>query len=360
MANTIASVLRLDALLDGVLTAVGGTPLVPLRRLFRDAPIQVFAKLEGVNPGGSIKDRPALAMIRKGIETGAVGPDTVVIESSSGNLAVGLAQICRYLGLRFVCVVDPKTTRQNLSILRAYGAEIDLVVEPDPTTGEFLVARLNRVHELLERHEHGYWPNQYGNQANSRAHHETMHEITLALPGGVDYLFCAVSTCGTLRGCSEYVKIHGLRTKLVAVDAVGSVIFGDRPGKRLVPGHGAAIRPELFRPDLSDAVVHVTDRDCVAGCRKLVHEEAILAGGSSGAVVAAMTGMAPDLPAGATCVAVLADRGERYLDTIYSDTWVRTHFGEIPAHSTRAPVVEAPVVEAQTADGGGPPGRRGW
>ncbi len=151
----------------------------------------------------------------------------------------------------------------------------------------------------------------------------------MALAGRVDYLFCAASTCGTLRGCVEYVRREGLPTKVCAVDAVGSVIFGSRKAKRLIPGHGAALVPPLFDGGLADRVVHVTDRDCVVGCRRLVKTEGILAGGSSGAVLMALRQVAGQIPDGANCVVIFPDRGERYLDTIYSDEWVAEHFGSV-------------------------------
>jgi cysteine synthase A len=156
-----------------------------------------------------------------------------------------------------------------------------------------------------------------------------MHEIASELDGQVDYLFCATSTCGTLRGCSEYIREQQLATRIIAVDAVGSVIFGQPSRKRLIPGHGAARRPELFRPDLADECVHVTDRDCVAGCRKLLRREALLCGGSSGGVLSAVEQVMHTIPARSTVAVILCDRGERYLDTIYSDRWVRQHFGDL-------------------------------
>src|SRR5437016_12608868 len=140
-----------EAIMDGgILSTIGHTPLVRLTRVFPDSPFSLFAKLEGFNPGGSAKDRPALHILREAMRTGAIKPSTVVIESSSGNLGIGLAQACRYLGLRFICVVDPKATAQNIRILRAYGAQIDLVSKPDPVTGEFLHARINRVQRSEE------------------------------------------------------------------------------------------------------------------------------------------------------------------------------------------------------------------
>ena len=332
---------------DNILCVIGNTPIVRLNRVFPDLNFHLYAKLESLNPGGSMKDRPAINIIRKGIESGAIRTGTVVIESSSGNMGIGLAQACSYYGLRFICVVDPKTTEQNIRLLRAYGAEVDLVAEPDPLTGEYLQARIERVKSLMASVEDGFWPNQYENQDNARAHYDTMREVVAALDGNVDYLFCATSTCGTMRGCAEYVRDNKLKTKIYAVDAVGSVIFGGTSAKRLIPGHGASVQPRLFRDGLADRSIHVRDIDCVIGCRKLARHEAILSGGSSGAVLMAVEQVKDDIPPGSVCVMILPDRGERYLDTIYSDTWVNDHFGDVSYLWELAPTPMQPFMEPQ-------------
>ncbi len=314
---------------EGILSAIGNTPLVQLKRVIADIDFRLYAKLECLNPGGSMKDRPALGILVHALESGDLKPGAVVIESSSGNMGIGLAQACLYFGLKFICVVDPKTTQQNIRLMKAYGAEVDLVKDPDPATGEYLQARLNRVQDLLGSNKNGFWPNQYANLHNSYAHHATMHEIVNALNGKVDYLFCATSTCGTLRGCAEYIRKQNLNTKLYAVDAVGSVIFGGKKADRIIPGHGATIRPALYQDDLAYDVIHVNDIACVQGCRRLAKREAVLVGGSSGAVLTAVERTKRRILPGANCVMILADRGDRYLDTIYSDEWVCAHFGEV-------------------------------
>src|SRR5215813_4168583 len=172
----------------GILEAIGNTPLVQLTRVFPDLRFRLYAKLEALNPGGSMKDRPAFTILSEGLASGQIDDDTVVIESSSGNMGIGMAQVCAYLGLKFICVVDPKTTAQNVRLLQAYGAQLERVTEPDAHTGEFLQARLNRVRDLLASTKHAYWPNQYSNVNNARAHHSTMHEIVKALGGTVDLL----------------------------------------------------------------------------------------------------------------------------------------------------------------------------
>lgn len=339
---------RLSPLTDeGVLSAIANTPLIKLTRALPDVEFDLYAKLEFLNPGGSMKDRPALNIIRHGMETGMIREGTVIVESSSGNMGIGLAQACAYYGLRFICVVDPKTTLQNIRLLKAYSAEVDLVTTPDEETGEYLHARLARVRSIVEQTENSFWPDQYSNLYNAGAHHRTMQEVMTVLGGKVDYLFCATSTCGTIRGCAEYLKDHDIKTRVYAVDAAGSVIFGGKKAKRLIPGHGAALRPGLFQDGMAHECIKVTDLDCVEGCRRLAKREGILAGGSSGAVLMAVERVKNEIERGATCVVIFADRGERYLDTIYSDKWVEEHFGNV-AHLWQSPG-EIPECIAVTA-----------
>jgi 2,3-diaminopropionate biosynthesis protein SbnA len=315
---------------ENLLSAIGRTPLIRLSSVFPGMNCEVFGKLESLNPGGSAKDRAAYSMIAHALKTGEITADTTIIESSSGNMAIGLALVCACLGLRLICVVDSKTTEHNVNILRTYGAEVDMVSTPDPVSGEFLTARLARVQALVREIPNSLWMNQYANRYNALGHFQTLREIHQALGDRIDFLFCPTSTCGTIKGCKDYLAQCGLATKVVAVDAVGSVIFGDKPGRRLLPGMGAAIRPGLSEGLKVDKVVHVSDWDCIVGCRRLVRDAGILAGGSSGGVVIAAERMRDEIPTGGICVLILPDRGERYLDSIFSDTWVREHFGEQP------------------------------
>lgn len=312
----------------GVLDAVGGTPLVQLERLFARNPIDVWAKLEESNPGGSVKARAATSMLRAALDDGRVRPGGTVVESSSGNMGVGLAQACRYMGLRFVCVVDTRTCASKLRVMEAYGAEVHLVREPDPETGDLLTARLNAVARIVRETPGAFWPDQYANAANAAAHARgTMREIDAALGGDVDYVFVATSTGGTLRGCHDYLREHRRTTTLVAVDAEGSVLFGGVRGRRLLPGFGAGISTRLSEPAVFDRLERVSDLDCVVGCRRLVDREAVLAGASTGGLVTAIERLAPAMDAGSRCALVCADGGTAYLDTVYDDAWVAEHLG---------------------------------
>ena len=318
----------------GILGAIGGTPLVRLEQIFESAHFDCYAKLEGLNPGGSAKDRPSVAIVERALQTGEIDSETLIIEGSSGNTGIGLAQVCAYHGLRFRCLVDPKVTQSNLDILSAYGAEVEMIKHPDPETGELLPAKLKRIDEILATVENSFWVNQYDSRENSGAHYRsTVKEILRDLDGTMpDYLFIATATCGTIRGCIDYLMDHGYPTKVIAVDALGSQIFSDCKHDRLVPGLGSAICPKLTPTDGVHECMYVSDHDCVVGCRRLARTEAILAGGSSGGVIAAVDRMSDQIPKGATVVVLLPDRGERYLDTIYSDDWVREKIGDIEHH----------------------------
>jgi cysteine synthase A len=315
----------------GILETVGHTPLVRLERISEQLSLDIYAKVERFNPGGSIKDRAATSMLLNKIRSGELDPSrNVIVESSSGNLAIGLAQLCSYFGMSFICVVDPKTPEHTLAILRVYGAKIEVVREPDPQSGEYLKARLRRVQELLASIDGAYWPDQYANPLNPRAHEDTMREIVEALDGRIDFLLASVSTTGTALGCANYIRQCNLNTEVVAVDSAGSVLFSDEPASyRLVPGYGASVRPALLNTQCVNRVVHVTDLECVVGCRRLVRSEAIFVGGSSGATVAALYRIASSVPGGSRCVLIFPDGGDRYLETIYSDSWVKQHFGQV-------------------------------
>jgi len=246
-------------------------------------------------------------------------------------MAIGLSQVCAYWKLKLICVVDTRTTQQILRILKAYGADVSLVSEPQPGTDSLLGSRKLRVQQLLASIPDSYCPDQYANPNNFAAHYlSTMPEIINALNSHVDYVFLATSTSGTLRGCAEYIRDHKLSTKIIAVDAIGSVIFGDKPQARLLPGHGAAEKSKLHLDGLADDVVLISDWDCITGCHNLIRQEAVLAGASSGGVIAAIHKYRKHIKEDAVCVAILADRGERYMDTVYSDEWLLHNFDQLP------------------------------
>ena len=331
-AGTVLASPRVGALIvrpvhSSVLDAVGDTPLIEVTGFLERPVARLHIKLEAANPGGSAKDRPAVAMIEQAIRSGQITGDTVIVESTSGNTGIGLAQTCRYFGLRCILVVDERARPQNVAIMRALGAEIDVVATPADPTVDLLTARLARVAALVVGSDDVYWPDQYSNVANPRAHAMgTMAEIDAALDGHVDVVFVAVSSTGTLGGCLDHIRSRGLPTRVVAVDAVGSVLFGGARGGRMIPGLGAGRVPALARGRSVERLERVTDLDCVVGCRRVARTDALLVGGSAGGVLQAVRRLQGEL-VGLSCVVIAADSGHRYLDTVFDDAWVEQTLG---------------------------------
>lgn len=323
-----------------IIECIGNTPLVRLRRMFNGSP-QVFAKLELLNPGGSVKDRPARYIIERGLRDGTIAPRATVIESSSGNFGIALAMAARIYELDFVCVVDPKISPLNLRILSQLGARVERVERPD-AFGGYLHTRLERVQELLGEIPGSYWIDQYANELNTRCHYDGIGtEIVEALGGErVDVLVAAVSTTATLLGAARRVRDAWPDVRIVAVDAAGSVIFGAQPRPRDLPGIGSSRRPELLVEEEVDDVIFIDDYDSARGCRDLLLGEGILAGGSSGAVIAAVQRLAPELARGSRVVTILPDRGERYMDRVYDDDWMESRrpvSADLPADAAPVP-----------------------
>ncbi|WP_089966987.1 2,3-diaminopropionate biosynthesis protein SbnA [Lihuaxuella thermophila] len=311
-----------QALPSSIIHCVGNTPVVSLQRLFRERGIEVIAKLEYMNPGGSMKDRPARYMIEQGLREGTITADSHLIESSSGNLGVAMAMVARVYGLKFTCVVDPKTAPSNLRILKQLGAHIEMVTEADDQGG-YLKTRIKRVQELLHTIPNAVWMNQYANDRNWQAHyHGTGKELAEQLTEPPDCLVAAVSTTGSILGCARRLREKFPNLKVIAVDAVGSVIFGAKPQRRELPGIGSSRVPEILAKDEIDEVVYVNDRESVQGCRDLLYHEGIFAGGSSGSVIAAIQKLIPTLPRPYRICTIFPDRGDRYLDMVYDEAWV--------------------------------------
>ena len=306
---------------QSILDYVGNTPLVRLNRLFMNTGLQVSAKLEFFNPGGSVKDRPAKYIIEHGLRTGEIKPTSHIIESTSGNFGIALAMVARAYNLAFTAVVDPKILPANIRMLQAFGAQIDMVTQCDEHNG-YLLTRLRRVNELLGEDEDKFWINQYANPLNWQTHyHTTANEIVEGLEQPIDYFFGAVSTTGTLMGIGRRLREAFPSVKIIAVDATGSIIFGNTAGSRDIPGIGASRVPELLDTSVIDEVVLINDYESATACRSLLLHEGIFAGGSSGAVIAAIQKLQPSLPAGSRIATLLPDRGERYLDLVYNDAW---------------------------------------
>ncbi len=312
----------IECIKDSVLACVGNTPLMTLNRLFPEPGVEVIAKLEFMNPGGSMKDRPARYIIEEGLADGSIPRGAHIVESSSGNFGIALAIAARLHGLTFTCVVDPKTTPANIAILHQLSVDIDVVHEPDDAGG-YLQTRIRRVQELLHEMPAAVWINQYANKRNWQAYyHGTGAEISEQLVRPPDYLFAAVSTTGSILGCGRRLRERFPDLRVIAVDAAGSIIFGGSPGRREIPGIGASRVPELLEPEEIDEVVYVSDLESAQACRAVLETEGIFAGGSTGSVVAAISRTLPELRKPCRIVTIFPDRGDRYLDLVYDDVWL--------------------------------------
>ncbi|GGM32887.1 2,3-diaminopropionate biosynthesis protein SbnA [Longimycelium tulufanense] len=287
---------------------------------------ELLLKLEWLNPAGSIKLKTALGLLEDAERLGRLRGGFRVIESSSGNLGIALSLACAAKGYPFTCVTDPNSNVQSVALMRSFGADVVMVDRRD-RNGGYLGSRIEYIEKRLAGNPDLVWLNQYANPANPRVHANRTAKAIVDELGQVDYLFVGVGTSGTLMGCVSYFRQHSPNTRIVAVDAVGSVTFGFPPGPRRIPGLGTSRRPQLCEPDAVDDIMLVAERDAVRSCRWLARERGLLAGGSTGSVLSAVLRRWRGIPAGARIVALSPDAGERYVETLYNDDWVATNFG---------------------------------
>jgi cysteine synthase A len=301
---------------------IGNTPIVRVELRLAGSARPVHLKLEGANACGSLKDRTAASLVADLERRGLLQRASCIVESTSGNLGVSLAWIARASGYGFVAVVDPKTTPENLSRLRRLGARIERVEMPDKAGG-YLLSRLARVRELLASSDRFVWPDQYTNPANPRAHEEgTGPELLEQMRGELDAVFVPVSTGGTLAGIGRFLRRESPGTRIVAVDAAGSVALGGRPARRMLVGIGASRRSSFATRDLYDEHIAVGDAEAFAFCRGLAEGSGLLVGGSSGAVLAACARVLASRPDLERVVCICADCGSNYASTIFDDRWL--------------------------------------
>ncbi len=293
------------------------TPIVRLK----EGHIELYAKLEFLNGLGSIKDRPAFWILKGAIERGEVGPDTTIIESSSGNFAFALASFCRVLDLNFIPVIDPVVSPIYESILRAQCEKV-IKVETRDDSGGYLKTRLCKVRSLLSQVPDSYWPNQYENPDGMHAHYYlTAEEVCRSLPQ-LDYAFIGVSTGGTLAGVSRRLKERNPAIRIIAVDAEGSAIFGQTPKKRNIPGIGSSIVPPLIKQAIIDDLVIVTESETVAACHDLLQSHGLFVGGSTGSAYSAIQRYFPRSLRGKRPKVLFfcCDRGTAYVHNIFGSS----------------------------------------
>jgi cystathionine beta-synthase len=316
---------------DRISQAVGWTPMVRLGSTVDDFESEVFAKIEFLNPMGSVKDRIARYMIEKAIEEGRLHSGDMVVENSSGNTAMGLAMMSVLHDLRCTMVVRRQTSKEKLDCLRAMG--INLVLVDGELPPEDPDSYNRKAREIVASTPGAFFPDQHNNRENSEAHyHTTGPEIWRQMGGQIDYLVAGIGTGGTICGVARYLKEQDSSIQVIAVDPEGSVFYdyfhsghhGD-PAPYLVEGLGD--EEIIGCPDfeLIDDMYRVSDRQALRAARGLARREAILAGGSSGAALWGVRELAARLDTPARIVTIFPDSGTRYLSTIFNDEWMKEH-----------------------------------
>ena len=307
-----------------VTAAIGHTPLVALDRLAAGIPGRVVAKLEALNPGGSVKDRIAVPMVDAAERAGLLRPGGTIVEPTSGNTGVGLAMVAAVRGYRCIFVMPDKQSEEKRALLRAYGAEIVICpTDVDPTDERSYY----RVSDRLAREIPGAWkPDQYANPANPEAHFLTTGpEIWDATGGRITHFVAGIGTGGTISGIGRLLRERDRRVVVVGADTEGSVFSGDTPRPYLTEGVGEDFWPATYDRDVCDLIVRVSDRDSLLTARQATAREGILVGESSGTALWATLQVARqvDDPA-ALFVVLLPDSGRNYLGKLYNDEWLRS------------------------------------
>ena len=306
---------------NSLIELVGNTPLVRLERFSAQVAPTILAKVEYLNPGGSVKDRIGLAMVEAAERAGQLEPGGTIVEPTSGNTGVGLAMVAVQRGYRCVFVMPDKMSQEKIDLLRAFGAEVVVcptAVEPDDPRSYYRTAD-----RLAAEIPGAFQPNQYFNQANPAAHEATTGpEIWEQTDGRIDVFVAGVGTGGTITGVGRYLKQQRPDVQIVGADPEGSIYAGGRAHPYLVEGVGEDFWPETYDPSVVDRYVTVSDRDSFLTARELTRHEGIMVGGSCGTAAHAARVVAAEYPEDAVIVVLLPDTGRNYLSKLYNDEWM--------------------------------------
>jgi cystathionine beta-synthase len=328
-----------------ILNTIGKTPLVELKSLVRESGCQVFAKLEFLNPMGSIKDRVAHYMIEAAERDGRINPGDLILENSSGNTALGLALVAIQKGYRLKVVVRDRISREKLDQLRVLGVEVHLVDSSLPPEHPDSYNRITP--RLAKETPNCYFPDQHSNRENNAAHyHGTGPEIWEQMEGRIDAFVAGAGTGGTIGGVGRYLKERDPRIKVIAIDPVGSVFQDHFRGRKdlvsgpyLLEGLGDEFPIATMDFEILDDILQVTDQIAFLEARALAKSEGLLVGGSSGAAIWGVRQVAAKLGPQARIATVLPDGASRYLSTIFNDDWMRTK-GFLPPHCDQVGVAQ--------------------
>jgi cysteine synthase A len=294
---------------DDITDLVGGTPMLRLKRLVSAGSADIFAKLEYLNPGGSVKDRAAIGIIRRAEQEGKLNPGGTIVEATAGNTGIGLALIGVNRGYKVKLFVPENFSQEKVMIMSALGAHVERTPDEEGMRGA-----IRRAKELVEKEPGAFMAGQFENMANPDYHYETTAvELFEQMDGHVDAIVLGCGTCGTFSGVARYLKEHIPGVHAVAVETQGSILAGGEPGPHKVEGIGVSFIPKTFNASVCDEIIAVTDDDAFGTVKKLAAQEGVLAGSSGGAAVFAALQVAKRLGAGKRVATIIPDSAERYL-----------------------------------------------